>query len=82
MQSVRTKCAAALVAAALIAGQAGAAFAHSGTKEEQDACTPDVMRICSAYVPDEKLIVACLNKNHAKLSPGCRKVMAGDSKGK
>jgi hypothetical protein len=82
MQSLWTKRAAALVVAALIGGQAGTAFAHSGTKEEQDACTPDVMRLCSAYVPDETLIVACLNRNHAKLSPSCRKVMAGDSKRK
>ena len=56
---------------------ASSAFAHSGTKEEQDACTPDVMRICSAYVPDEARIVACLNRNLRKLSPECRAVMTG-----
>lgn len=79
MQSVRTKCAAVL-AVALIMAEAGAAFAHSGTKDEQDACTPDVMRLCTAYVPDEARIVACLNRNTAKLSPACRSVMAGDRK--
>ncbi len=49
---------------------------HSGTKEEQQACTPDVFRLCSAAIPSERRIVACLKINKAKLSPACRKVIS------
>ncbi len=47
-----------------------------GTKEEQDACTPDVYRLCASMIPDEKRIVACLKQNKAKLNPACRKVFS------
>ncbi len=67
-----------LFAVLMFAG-AQACFAHSGTADEQQACTPDVFRLCSAQIPSEDRIVACLNKNMAKLSPACRAVMKGDS---
>lgn len=54
------------------------AFAHSGTAEEQSACTPDVLSLCFWQIPNEDKIVACLNKNIDRLSPECRKVIAGD----
>lgn len=66
-----------LIAAFLCAG-AETGFAHSGTADEQQACTPDVFRLCSAQIPSETRIVACLNRNMAKLSPACRSVMRGD----
>jgi hypothetical protein len=53
-------------------------FAHSGTEDEQQACTPDVFRLCSAQIPNEDRIVACLNGHMAKLSPACRAVMRGE----
>jgi hypothetical protein len=65
-----------LVAAFLLAG-AGSCLAHSGTADEQQACTPDVFRLCSAQIPNEDRIVACLNRHVAKLSPACRSVMSG-----
>ncbi len=49
-----------------------------GTKEEQDACTPDVYKLCSEVIPDEEKIVSCLKKNKKQLSPGCRKVFFQD----
>lgn len=67
----------ALAGVALIFGLAIEGFAHSGTQEEQEACTPDVFRYCSAQIPNEDRIVACLNRHHAKLSPACRSVMSG-----
>jgi hypothetical protein len=82
MKSMKPAVAATLLIAALIAGQAPSASAHSGTKEEQDACSPDVFRLCSAEIPDEARIVTCLNRNRPKLSPACRSVMAGNSKAK
>lgn len=54
------------------------ALAHSGTADEQAACTPDVFRLCASEIPSEAKIVACLNRKVDKLSPACRKVMAGD----
>jgi hypothetical protein len=51
---------------------------NRGTKEEQEACTPDVYRLCSDHIPDEDKIVACLKQNKKKLSPACRKVISGD----
>jgi hypothetical protein len=69
--------AAALAAAMLFVGQVPESLAHSGTKEEQDACTPDVTRLCSAAMPNEPRIVACLKRNLSKLSPACRSVMTG-----
>lgn len=48
---------------------------HRGTKEDQDACTPDVFRLCGFYIPNEDKIVVCLKQNKKRLSPACRKVM-------
>jgi hypothetical protein len=52
---------------------------HSGTADEQAACTPDVLSLCFWDIPSEDKIVACLNKNLNRLSPECRKVIEGPS---
>ena len=54
----------------------GAAFAQDnrGTMEQQMACTPDVMRLCGAQIPDVDRIVACLRYNMPQLSEPCRAV--------
>ena len=44
---------------------------YRGTPEMQQACTPDVMRLCNADVPDVEKIVACMKRNRANLSPAC-----------
>ncbi len=49
-----------------------------GSKEEQEACTPDVYRLCSEHIPDADRIVACLKQNKKKLTPACRKVVTGE----
>lgn len=72
----------ALAGAALIFGISAKSYAHSGTQQEQEACTPDVFRFCSAQIPNEDRIVVCLNRHLAKLSPACRAVMAGDTANK
>ena len=51
------------------------AFAQSGTQAEQDACTPDVFRLCQEFIPDETPILACLKAKHAQLSPACEPVI-------
>ena len=75
--SVVLKTSTAPIVAALLLGSASNCFAHGGTQDEQEACTPDVFRLCSAQIPNEDRIVACLNKHLAKLSPACRSVMTG-----
>lgn len=46
-----------------------------GTAQEQDACRPDVFRLCSSYIPDVNNIVACLRAREPQLSPACHDVM-------
>ncbi len=53
-----------------------AVAAHSGSMEDQMACTPDVYRLCAGQIPDEDAIVSCLKQNRASLAPACQKVFA------
>jgi len=62
---------------AIAVGAASSSFAHSGTAEEQAACTPDVLTLCFWEIPSEERIVKCLNSNIDKLSPACREVIDG-----
>ena len=55
---------------------------HQGSLEDQIACTPDVYRLCSAQVPNEDAIVACLARSKAALSPACRRVFSQQSSGR
>ena len=57
-----------------LAVQSAALAQHSGTMEQQMACTPDVFRLCGAQIPDEDRIVACLRQNTSLLSGPCRAV--------
>jgi hypothetical protein len=54
---------------------AGGTACAQGTVAQQDACRPDVFRLCSSYIPDVGEIVTCLRGNEARLSPPCREVM-------
>ena len=49
--------------------QPGAGFAY--TQEEQQACTPDAMRLCGDFVPNVDAITACMIQKKAQLSPQC-----------
>ncbi len=51
-----------------------AAAQERGTYEQQMACTPDVMRLCSDQIPDRDRIVACLRQNTPLLGSACRAV--------
>jgi hypothetical protein len=50
--------------------QPGAALAY--TPEEQQACSPDAMRLCGEFVPNVDAITACMIKKKAQLSPQCK----------
>jgi hypothetical protein len=43
-------------------------------QDQRRLCTPDVMRLCSAEIPDVERITACMRRNRANLSEGCRSV--------
>jgi len=52
------------------------ALAHSGTDQEEKACTRDVQRTCRNLMDQGDLtILACLKENRPKLSPACRQVL-------
>jgi hypothetical protein len=46
--------------------------ASAYTPEQQQACTPDAMRLCGEYVPDVERITACMIARKSELSPECR----------
>ena len=50
----------------------GPASAQRSPEAEQ-ACTPDVMRLCGDYIPNVQPIVACLIRNRLQLSPDCKR---------
>ncbi|MDH2351363.1 hypothetical protein QCM77_30690 [Bradyrhizobium sp. SSUT18] len=63
--------------AAAISGIALAVLIHPGaglayTPEEQQACTPDAMRLCGEFVPNVDAITACMIQKKSQLSPQCR----------
>ncbi|SRR6266700_8417294 len=53
-----------------------------GTPEQQQACQPDAMRLCSEFIPDVERIIACMTKNRLRLSPACRAVFSTPSHGR
>lgn len=42
------------------------------TAEQQQACTDDAFRLCSAEIPDVERVTACMVRQQTELSPGCR----------
>jgi len=65
-----------LLSAAFLA-VSSAAFAQSGTPEEQAACRPDVRRFCHAIKVQEgdDAFLACLELHRDSLSKACRDVL-------
>jgi hypothetical protein len=76
-----TLAAAALALAVLLGPMATAqAQGYQGAQDAQAACTPDVFRLCSQFIPNRDPIVACLIRSRAALSPACRAVFAGPTR--
>ena len=65
----------------VVIGGSGAAFAQ-GTMQQQNACRPDVFRLCGSYIPNVGEIVGCLRGNEARLSEPCHEVMFPDQGGR
>jgi hypothetical protein len=62
-------------AALIIFTLGGGAALAQGTMAQENACRPDVFRLCGSYIPDVGQIVACLRGNEARLSEACHQVM-------
>ena len=46
-----------------------------GTTAQRVACTPDALRLCSAFIPNPDEITICLRNKNAELSDACRTVL-------
>jgi hypothetical protein len=56
------------------------AAGHAFTQEDQQRlCMGDVFRLCSSEIPDVARITACMLRQKASLSPGCRSVFGKPS---
>ena len=44
------------------------------TQEQQQLCTPDAMRLCGSEIPDVDRVTACMVRQRAQLSDGCKAV--------
>jgi hypothetical protein len=49
-----------------------ASSSAQGTLEQRLACTPDVFRLCSEFIPNADEITICLRERSAELSDACR----------
>jgi hypothetical protein len=63
----------ALCAALFIVAITSPALAY--TDEQVSACTPDVMRLCSDFIPDEGRITQCMIQKKKQISATCLMVM-------
>ena len=62
-------------AATSLSTSPGPAFAS----DAQQMCTGDAMRLCGHEIPNVQRITACMHKQRANVSPGCRAVMDRDN---
>ena len=49
------------------------------SSEAQQMCTGDALRLCGHEVPNVQRITACMHKQRANVSAGCRAVMDRDN---
>jgi hypothetical protein len=75
MTLCRTSKIALLFAIACAATAVSASPTLAFSSEAQQMCTGDAMRLCGHEVPNIPRITACMTRNRAHVSPGCRAVM-------
>ena len=52
---------------------------HAYTAEQEQMCTGDAMRLCSSEIPDVDRVTACMVRQRAALSDGCKAVFRVDT---
>jgi hypothetical protein len=62
----------ALLLATGLAASLASGESQAYTAEQQQACSPDAFRLCSAEIPDVERVTACMVRNKSQLSPQCR----------
>lgn len=62
-----------LVATTLIFGML-TGVGHAYTAEQEQLCSGDAMRLCSSEIPDVDRVTACMVRQRASLSDGCKSV--------
>jgi len=60
---------------ALTVSAAASSSGFAFPSEAREQCTGDAFRLCASEIPSIPKITACMRKNKANLSPGCRAVM-------
>jgi hypothetical protein len=66
-----------VLAVFLLLGPTSAALAqHSGTPQEQQACSRDASRFCRKELGNDWAVQQCLQQHRATLSRSCSKVFA------
>jgi len=68
---MRTNQIAGCIAAFVFLLSAETSATAQGTEQQRQACTPDVFRLCGAYIPDADRITACLRASGPQLSRPC-----------
>lgn len=69
--AIRTFAAAAL-AGIVLAASAVPGVALPGTPEQRRACTPDVLSLCGAEIPNVGKVVACMKRKQDQISSTCK----------
>jgi hypothetical protein len=75
MSTIRFICSLALPAGMLLASLNGAGA--QGSQSAREACTPDAMRLCNEFIPDEERVKSCMLRKRSQLSEACRLAMRG-----
>jgi len=73
MRMTRFVCTLALPIGMLL-GSLNAAGAQ-GNEAAREACTPDAMRLCNEFIPDEAKVKSCMLRKRSELSEACRLAM-------
>ena len=55
------------------------AAARAHTPEQEQACSSDAFRLCSAAIPDVGRVTACMVAKKSQLSPACRAHFKSDA---
>ena len=63
-----------LLAATVLAFGMLTAASQAHTPEQEQMCAGDAMRLCSSEIPDVDRITACMVRQRASLSDGCKAV--------
>lgn len=71
-----TLAAAGLAACVAMLPSASRAFTED---DQRRLCTGDVFRLCASEIPDRDRIIACMHRQRASLSAGCRSVFGKPS---